>query len=176
MDNIEINIGGVDLVFKVEFEHDTDAGAPWENSDGHGDVSEWTTRGKRAGELVLSNDRGSKRYYDFAGACRTALRDGWDTHPYNTDGKETKRQQAAKAARANYEYLQEWCTDRWRYVGVIVTLLDTDCNDTEVTASLWGVEDRNDYHETVAQELTDELVREFGISWDVITKSTYGYT
>ncbi len=175
MNNIEINIGGQDLVFSVRFEDDNDVGAPWENSDGHGVVSEWTTRDKRAGELVLNSERHSKRYYDFAESCRIALRDGWDAMPYN-DGTETKRQQAAKAARADYEYLRAWCNDEWRYVGVIVTLLDDEGEETEVSDSLWCVETLKDYHEEVARQLVDELAHGFGVSWDRVTKSSYGYT
>lgn len=56
-------------------------GAPWEEEDGHGDVSEWTTRDKLPGELVLSEDGRSKRFYDFAGACKIARRDGWGFLP-----------------------------------------------------------------------------------------------
>lgn len=56
-------------------------GAPWDEECGHGDVSEWTTRPKLPGEMVLSEDRGAKRFYDFAGACRIARRDGWGFLP-----------------------------------------------------------------------------------------------
>lgn len=175
METIGIKIGDQNLTFKVEFTTDTDMGEPWKNSDGHGVISDWTTRPKRAGELLLNQDRNSKRYYDFAETCRIALRDGWDAHPYN-DGRETKRQQAAKAARANYEFLRAWCNDEWRYVGVIVTLLDDNGEPTEVSESLWGVETWNDYHEEQARLLADELARGFGVSWDFVTKTTFGYT
>lgn len=56
---------------------DDDMGAPWENEDGHGPVSRWTSRPKRPGERVLNVDRGSYRYYDFAEAVKIAKRDGW---------------------------------------------------------------------------------------------------
>lgn len=55
--------------------------APWKECDGHGPVSDWTTRGKRPGEMVLNQDGRSKRYYDFAGACRIARRDGCGSLP-----------------------------------------------------------------------------------------------
>lgn len=176
MNRIEINIGGVDLVFNVAFEDDYDAGAPWEDEDGHGPVSNWTNRDKRPGELVLNKDRGSYRYYDFAEACRVARRERWDAAPYNHDGKETKRQQAAKAARANYEYLRKWCNDQWHYVGVIVTLLDADGNETEVSDSLWRVETFNDYHHEAAREIADDLAHGMGTRWDISTKSTFAWT
>jgi hypothetical protein len=65
------------LTFKVRFENDDDAEAPWERSDGHGVVSEWTRRDKRPGERVLSSDRNLKRYYDVQQSTQTAKRDGW---------------------------------------------------------------------------------------------------
>lgn len=156
MESIQLLAAGSLRTFSVKFEADSDMGAPWKNEDGHGDVSDWTTRDKLPGELVLCTDRGSKRYYDFAGACKTALRDGWDAKPYN-DGTESKREQAAKAALSDFEYLRQFCNDQWSYVGVIVTLLDDDGEETDMSESLWGVEDRNDYHHEVAKELAAEL-------------------
>lgn len=70
---------GVEYTARIE--HDDTSGAPWEEEDGHGEVSEWTTRAKSSGELVLNGDNGSKRFYDFAGACRIARRDGWGFLP-----------------------------------------------------------------------------------------------
>lgn len=174
MDRIELNIGGKDFVFSVKFEHDADSGAPWENSDGHGPVTGWTTRDKLPGELVLNSDRGSKRFYDFAAACRLALQDGWDAAPYS-DGTETKRQQAAKAARADYEFLRLWCADEWGYVGVIVTLLDDEGEETEVSDSLWGVESFGDNHIAEAKRIADDLAHGYGVSWGETEKSTFGY-
>jgi hypothetical protein len=154
---IELMVNGTLRTFSVKFEDDTDMGAPWKNSGGHGDVSDWTTRDKLPGELVLNTDRGQKRYYDFAGACRTALRDGWDAKPYN-DGTQTKRQQAAKAAMADFEFLRAFCDNRWSYVGVIVTLLDDEGEETELSNSLWGVDNFDpNYPDEVAKELAAEL-------------------
>lgn len=176
METIEIRAGNQDLTFRVQFEHDDIHGAPWEECDGHGVVSDWEHRDKRPGELILNTDRGAKRFYDFAETCKKALAEGWDAHPYNTDGKETKRQQAAKAARADYEYLRAWCNDEWHYVIIIVTLLDDEGNETEVSDSLGGVETLNDHHHEQARLIADELARGYGVSWDRISKETYGYT
>lgn len=175
METIKISVGNQDLTFRVRFEYDTDHGAPWEMFDGHGVVSDWEHREKRAGELVLCSDRGAKRFYDFAESCRKALAEGWDAHPYN-EGQETKRQQAAKAARADYEYLRAWCNDEWHFVGVIVTLLDDEGNETEVSDTIWGIETLNDHHHEQARLIADELARGYGVSWDRISKETYGYT
>lgn len=174
METIEIRIGDRDLTFRVEYHHDTDAGTPWENSDGHGPVSAWTTRRKLPGELVLNSERGRYRYYDFQEACRISLQEGWDAAPYN-DGSQTKRQQAAKAAMADFEFLRRWCNDQWHYVGVTVTLLDAEGNETEVFDNLWGVETENDNHHTVARQLADELAHGYGTRWDVVTKQTYAW-
>lgn len=173
MKQIDLNIGGQDLVFCVEFEHDSDAGAPWENSDSHGIVSNWERRAKGPGELILCEDRGSKRFYDFQRSCAIALRDGWDAAPY--DGDETKRQQAEKATRADYEYLRKWCNAEWEYVGVIVTLLDEEGKKTEVSDSLWAVETSGDHHEIVAREIADNLAHEFGTQYDKVTKYSFAY-
>jgi len=175
MQTIELTVSGQDLAFSVDVEPDYDSGAPWENSDGHGPVSGWETREKRPGELLLIRDGALSRYYDFAEACRIAMRDGWDSAPYNA-GTETKRQQAAKAARADYEYLRAWCNDEWRYVVLTVTLLDSDGNETEIFSSLGMVEDSDsDYLRETAREMADELAGGYGVSWDSVEKETYEY-
>lgn len=166
-------IGDTTFTFRVTVEQDTDSGAPWENEDGHGPVSEWVTRDKRPGELVLNTDRNSKRFYDFAEACRQALAGGWDAKPYNT-GAETKRQQAAKAARANFEHLRGWIVGDWTYNGVTVTVLDEDGEDTDVTSSLWGVDDCDpNYPQEVAADLIAELVDSYGKAWGKVAKETF---
>ena len=78
-DYIETQHGA--LTIRATIEHDSGHGAPWEECDGHGPVSDWTTRAKRPGELVLCSDGSHKRYYDFAEACRIARRDGWGYMP-----------------------------------------------------------------------------------------------
>lgn len=118
----------------LSWHYDPFMGPPWEEHDGHGPVSEWTRRDKWAGELVLCEDRSRKRFYDYAGACRIALRDGWDSLPYNT-GQETKRQQAAKAARADFEHLRQWCNNQWHWSCYTVEIDGFDYNK-----SCWGIE------------------------------------
>lgn len=73
------------LTISAMIEHDSDHGAPWDECDGHGPVSEWTRRAKRPGEFVLNRDRDSFRYYDFQEACRIARRDRWGVSPYRMD-------------------------------------------------------------------------------------------
>lgn len=65
------------LTFKVEFPDDEDAGPPWEQGDGYGIVSDWTRRDKKPGEVVLSTDRSSKRFYDWQATNKKAKEEGW---------------------------------------------------------------------------------------------------
>jgi hypothetical protein len=157
------------LRFAVELMRDEDMSAPWSECDGHGEVSNWTSRAKRPGELVLNQDGNSCRYYDFSGACAIALRDGWDAAPYN-DGTETKRQQAAKAALADFEYLKAWCEDDWTYVVVRVVLLDDDGEETDIDAYLGGVEYHNSaendgYIKGVVDDMTGDIIASQGKTW-----------
>ena len=66
-----ITVQGRDFAVMVEPDDDG-MRAPWEEHDGHGIVSEWTSRDKRAGERVLSRDRSSYLYYDVAATMRKA--------------------------------------------------------------------------------------------------------
>lgn len=141
------------LTFRVTTEQDTDRGAPWEECDGHGPVSDWTSRDKLPGELVLNSDGRQRRYYDFAEACRIARRDGWDAPPYGTG---TARQRAARAARADFEHLRAWCSDEWAYMGVIVDLLD-DEGDVIDSDSLWGIDGDDVYLDEVARDMAEGL-------------------
>ncbi len=143
--------GGYSALIKVI--HDEDHGAPWEECDGHGEVSEWTTRAKRPGEMVLHEDRGSKRYYDFQAAIAIAKRDGWDAPPYKNG---TKGEQAHRAVLRDFEYLRAWCNDEWRYVGVCVSVTR---NGVSVGGdSLWGIESSDDYWQDVAREMIETAV------------------
>ena len=145
--------------YRAELHHDETMGAPWEEHDGHGIVSDWTTRDKAPGELILASDgRGRFRYYDFAGSCARARAEGWDSKPYNT-GQESKRAQAAKAARADYEHLRRWFDDEWSWVGVVVMPLCTCCNspDDSRAESLWSIESEGGYAREVALELADQV-------------------
>lgn len=146
------------MQFRIKWVYDHDSGPPWENEDGHGEVSDWTTRDKRPSEMVLSSDRGMKRFYDFAGAVRLARRDGWNTAPYSWSSKGA---QAHAAALADFKYLQHWCNDEWHYCGIVVTLLDADGEPEDVDASLWGIESEgDDYHEEVIGELIAECLHQ----------------
>ena len=152
---------GFVLTFRAEY--DSYHGAPWEEECGHGPVSEWTSRAKRSGDLVLCSDRSSCRFYDFAEAMRIAKRDGWGLAPEELAALASRLGRAPTggeireaAVRADFERLKGWCDDKWQYVGVILTLSDPDGKEVD-QLSLWGVEDCGDYYQTVAEELAGEL-------------------
>lgn len=106
--------------FHVEILED-DCEPPWEHSDGHGPVSEWTSRSKCPGEWILDEDGIVKRYYDFEDAMRIAKRDGLDAPPY---GVGTKGERALRAVTADFEHLRRWCKGDWKYVCLHVMLSD----------------------------------------------------
>lgn len=150
------------MSLRVDCEHDSDHGAPWEEDDGHGPVSEWTTRDKRPGERLLHSDRHSKRYYDFAAAIKQAKRDGWDAPgwgapPYKTG---TKGETALRAVKRDFQYLKDWCEDRWEYVVVIVKLLNADGEEIASDA-LGGVESEGDYWRECAAEMANTMLADY---------------
>ena len=152
---------GFTLTFTSEY--DPYHGAPWEEEDGHGPVTDWVHREKRAGEILLCSDRGAKRFYDFAGAMAIAKRDGWGPSgealaalTRKLGHAPTKGQLAEAAVLADFHHLEGWASDRWRYVGVIVTLRNPEGEEVD-SESLWGVEDSGDYYQEVAEELAEEL-------------------
>lgn len=140
--------------YLVEWFFDYDGGPPWEESEGHGIVSEWTRRDKRPGELVLATDRGMHRFYDYAASVRKARAEGWNIEPYQWPSKGA---QAAAAALGDFQYLRGWCNDEWHYCGIRVTLLDDDGEKSPAFESLWGIESHADeYHAEVVASLADE--------------------
>lgn len=157
-DTISAEIEEFTIVARIVY--DDDAGTPWEREDGHGPVSDWTRRDKRPGERLLNEDRGSKRYYDFAQAVQLAKRDGWEAPPY---GQGTKGERAARAAEHDFKVLRAWCNDEWKYCGIVLSVVKDDVTLTEHAASLWGIElnypdSDNAYLTEVANELLDEAL------------------
>lgn len=155
--------------FKVEYERDEDMGEPWEEHDGHGVVSEWTTRDKAPGERVLVADRSHRRYYDVQASTKLARKDGWGCrHTTATEvdgvrvvnsGHATRGEAIACAVESDFEYLRAWCNDEWAWTSVLVTLLDEDGKSTDIRESLSGIDgDHGDYLTTVAYELADEII------------------
>ena len=140
--------------FQIVIEYDDFHEAPWEEYDSFGDVSEWTTRYKEPGELILHTDRSSKRYYDFAGGVRKARTEGFKS-----------RKAAADAVRAEYERFRAWCNDQWSYVVLFVRMVDDDGNEIPLASpntsidTLGGVE--SDYWKDAALDIIAGLVADF---------------
>jgi hypothetical protein len=143
-----------DKTITLRWFYDDSMGPPWKEHDGHGPVTDWTSRDKRPGEMVLNSDRHSKRYYDFAEAVRIARRDGWDAPPYKTG---TPGERAHRAAMRDFEHLKRWCNDSWHWVGYQVKIEGTNYED-----SLWGIESDSmeEYTEQAMQGAKDWLDKE----------------
>lgn len=133
-DIIECEVAGITYTARLEL--DVDHGAPWEEENGHGPVSEWTNRPKKPGERILNEDRGSYRYYDFTEAMEIAKRDGWDAEPF---GEGTPGQRAARAVEADFNALRAWCRDEWHYATIIISAEISEYELDEYAASLGGI-------------------------------------
>lgn len=146
--------------FKATFSPDEFMAEPWREHDGHGSVTGWTRDAKRSYEMLLNDDRGSKRYYNFKAAVKLAKLEGWNTKPYTF---KTAGEQAHAAAMADFKHLKAWCNDDWWWSFVEVVLLDSEGEElTAYSESLGGVEDGHGncriYAIQCAQELAGELV------------------
>lgn len=125
------------FTIRATVHHDSDTGAPWKEHDGHGDVSEWTTRDKLPGERILATSRSSYRYYDFAGAMQKAKDEGWgQLIPYRTPGIAR-----LAAVEQDFRALKAWCDDEWFWCGVAVTVTKAGVALTgEYDHACWGIE------------------------------------
>ncbi|ALL68698.1 hypothetical protein K788_0000279 [Paraburkholderia caribensis MBA4] len=152
-------------------------------------VSDWTTRDKRSGEVVLCTDRRSRRYYDIRETMKIARRDGWglsdedkaqlmkslaapgivgsgpDQGMYrpgrNPSRPLTRGEITAEAVRRDFEFLRGWCRDDWHWLGVVVELLDGNGEVADdVNDSLWGIEsEAHDYLKETALDMADGLAQ-----------------
>lgn len=145
----------------VECPYDEDHGAPWDEIDGHGPVSDWTSRHKAPGEWVLCSDRHSKRYYDHAEAMRIAKRDGWGIADEEKAEIEaclgrnmTKGEIAAASVQKDFDYLYGWCDNQWHWIGVSVQIYHDGLELFE--DSRWGIEDSTDCWKIVALDMIEE--------------------
>lgn len=153
-------------IYRVEFHTDEDTGAPWEEHDGHGTVSGWENRDKKPGEVVISECRGGKRFYDVTETTRIAKRDGWGL--CNDARAElakilgrapTAGEIRAEAVRLDLERMRAWCNDGWHWCGIVVFPLTDDGDELRSKAqSLWGIEsDAGSYFGEVISELISQI-------------------
>ena len=144
--------------YRVEFIADYDMGAPWEERDGHGVVSDWERRDKKPGEVVIASDHGWKRFYDVAAATHIAKRDGWGVSNADTSNL-TPAQITAMAVQHDMECMRDWCNDVWHWCGVSVFPLTEGGDELRSkTESLWGIEsDADSYFDEVIAELIAQI-------------------
>ena len=133
---------------------------PWEISDSHGIVSDWTTRSKAPGERVLSCSGSSYRYYDWEGTIKRARAEKWGISGPTTGL--TSRQITELAVKYDYEYLLAYCNNEWSWVGYTVTLLDSNGEMTKFSDSVWGFEsfDEESIRDSYL-EVCDELIDQY---------------
>jgi len=159
IDSIKVEKCG--YTFDVTIEQDCDTQAPWIEFEVHWVVTSKGRRDKKPSELKLGNDR----YYDFKLSMQKAMRESWSISEdlklqleFKKGGKLTKREIAHHAVMQDYQYLSDWCNDRWTFAGIIVK-----CGENEM--SLWGVEykyfvdvEQQSYLMSTIHDLIDELV------------------
>lgn len=140
-------------LFTIEVDYDEFEEPPWLHCDGHGPVSDWTTRDKKPSEVVLWTVGGANLYYDFSRAMKKAKEERWDAAPY---GQGTKGERAERAVRADIKYLRDYIDNVWVYVTLSVTL-----RGSGYTTSLGGVEydySENGHWMTEVHLMADELI------------------
>ncbi len=156
--------------FRVFIECDYDAGFPWDREDGHVNVTEWERRDKRPSEVIIKEDCGSRRFVCIREAIAKATREGWGLNDGGMQAlaeklnrKPTKRQVIAEAVRLDIERMRAWCNDEWGYVGVCVSLLDSEGESigNKYAATLWGIEsDSDEFIREVTRELAIDAIAE----------------
>ena len=140
-------------LFTIEVDYDEFQEPPWLHCDGHGPVSDWTTRDKKPSEVVLSSIGGANLYYDFSKAMKKAKEELWDAAPY---GQGTRGERAERAVRADVKHLRDYIDNVWVYVTLSVTL-----RGSGYTTSLGGVEydySENGHWMTEVHLMADELI------------------
>jgi hypothetical protein len=161
----------------VEWHRDDSLGAPWEEHDGHGIVSDWRNhRSKAPGERVLYQDRGSCRFYDVKGTLAIARRDGWGLSDAEKEklAKRLGRQPTAKeitaeAVERDFQYLRRWCSDDWQWTGYNLTVTDADGRELPgLSDSLWGIDSDSmaDYERDAVTTAKEAIDREIACSMD----------
>jgi hypothetical protein len=160
--------------FRVRFERDDYMGEPWKEHDGHGVVTDWTSRDKAPYERILVSDRHgrSRRYYDVQASTKLARKDGWGcshgrhvatlenpptraAHQVYWHGHTSQGAATACAVNEDFENLRAWCNDEWEWTRVVVTLDGEDY--MEALSGIDGYRDGK-YCTEVAYELADEIL------------------
>ena len=151
-------------VYNIDFFPDQSMGPPWEEHDGHGAVSEWTTRSKRPGERIIAAHHNSRQFYDYDGAIKKAKAEGWSVA--NSEGM-TPAQIATAAVEADFKYLKSYIDGVWAWAVVRTTAPNGDSN------CLGGIQSNDQEYINqcgidLAVEMHDDYTRKLaasGITW-----------
>lgn len=143
--------------FRCNVRPDYGYGAPWEEADSHGVVSEWERRDKRPSERILCKDGACSRFYDVVESTRKALREGWGVQDSSCENM-TKRQIAAHAVDADFKRLRAWCNGEWGYMCLEVFPLTEDGDELKSKAQYIGGVESDD--EEYILELAKELAKD----------------
>jgi hypothetical protein len=130
---------------KIEWSYDEFGGKPWDDCD-YGNVTDWLRRDKEPSEVIICTDRGSKRFYDFAGAVAKLKKEG-------CSGAE-----ADLITRSEVKRFQDWCNDQWFYINASVTIdgleytdslhwIESDCADGAMNDLLVEAKSAIDEHQ-----------------------------
>lgn len=167
----DINTGSIsignDLYATLKTLDDDDNTPPWQREDGHGDIYEVRPNyvcEPGGPDMPL----GRNHIYDMQESYKIALNEKWGI---NQD-KLTPEEQAREAVQADYDRMQAWTNDEWRYINLVVSITDSD--GTEIVSKvLGGIEDDNDdYILDTANELLEEAIAEVPENLnDIIRKS-----
>ena len=158
--------------YRVDVVADNDMGAPWEEHDGHGIVSDWISRDKHAGEWILSTDRQSKRFYDFAATIKKAKAEGWGLGAdrlavltAKLGRTPTKGEITEHAVNFDFKYLRDWCNNSWHWCGVVVTdITDNEDAPLDYQYALWGIGSEDDaFIDETAKDLASEAYEAYAI-------------
>ena len=150
------------LTIRATIHHDDDAAPPWEETDGHGPVSDWTDGTPPGpGWAEIDNDHGGRlvRFYDMNGALEKANKEGWGVDGGMTEG-ESLTDYRMRAVQLDFERMRGWCRQDWRYIGIAVTVWKAGIQLTaDFAHALWTIEsDSGSYLAEVANEYADEAI------------------
>ncbi len=170
--------------FRAFIEGDDDHTPPWDRECGHVDVTDWERRNKAPSEVIINEDRGSRRFVCIRDAIAKATREGWGLGVESMKAlaeklarTPTKREVIAEAVRLDVERMRAWCNDEWGYVGVCVCLLDSEGSPVgdKYAAACWGIEsDSGDYLREVARDMAADAMAEAQATLDRISSVLEG--
>ena len=137
----------------IEYHYDHDTGEPWKEHDGCGVVTEWMRKDhKRPEYRIISTDGESVRFYDVELSMQRARKQEWgcgiDAFMRLTGEHRrtpTNRMCVADAVERDFQYLKDWCENKWWWCWINVVDVETGENE-----SLGGIE----YHDFNTPEYT----------------------